>query len=119
MAERNRDTAYTRIDRGPQNRYRRTRVYIDGTILEGTRRFGVARLPVFDLTDAARHTVTSKDLGHIDLIAWEHYGSGNEKLWWVIALVNKLKNPVTDMFIGQQLFIPPINEIAAALEKIV
>ena len=119
MADLSRDTGYTRIDRGPQNRYRRTRVYRDEIIIEGTRRFGVARCPIFDTTDAERHTVTSKDVGHMDLIAWEHYGDGNEHLWWVLALANNVKNPITDMFIGQQLLIPPINEIAAALEKVI
>ena len=119
MAERNRSDGYLRIDNGPQDRYRKTRVYIDETIIEGVRRRGVWRAPIFSEEDAARHTVTSKDVGHMDLIAVMHYGEENEHLWWVIAWVNRIKNPITDMEIGQQLLIPPINEIATALEKVV
>jgi hypothetical protein len=119
MAERNRADAYFRIDNGPEDQYRKTRVYIDGTIIPGIRRRGVWRAPIFLTADAERHTVTSMDVGHIDLIAQTYYGIGNEKLWWVIAWVNRIKNPLSDMYIGQQLLIPAVNEIAAALEKVV
>lgn len=119
MATRNRADAYMQIDNGPEDRYRKTRVYIDETISEGVRRRGVWRAPIIPVEDAARHTVTSADIGHMDLIAWEHYGTGNEHLWWVIAWVNRIKNPLTDMAIGQQLLIPAINDIAEALEKVI
>jgi len=119
MAERNRADGYLRIDNGPQDRYRKTRVYIDEKIIEGVRRRGVWRYPIIPTEDAERHTVTAKDVGHLDLIAWEHYGEGNEHLWWVIAWVNRIKNPITDMVIGQQLLIPAINDIATALEKVI
>ena len=119
MATRNRADAYTRIDHGPQDRYRKTRVYTDDLVSVGRLRRGVWRPPTIPTEDADRHTVTSQDVGHIDLIAWQYYGEGNEHLWWVIAWVNRIKNPITDMYVGQQLLIPPVDEIAAALERVV
>ena len=119
MAERNRADAYTRIDNGPQDRYRKTRVYVDDLVSVGRLRRGVWRAPTIPTEDAVRHTVTSEDVGHIDLIAWRYYGDGNEHLWWVIAWVNRISNPITDMYIGQQILIPAENDIAAALEKVV
>jgi len=119
MATRNRSDSYMRIDRGPEDRYRRTRVYNDSLVSVGRLRYGVWRPPDIDVEDAERHTVTSQDVGHMDLIAWLHYGKGNEHLWWAIAWVNRIANPVTDMYVGQQLLIPPVGEIAAALEKVI
>ncbi len=118
MAEQNRDTEYTRIDRGEHDAYRKTRVYSDGTVLPGTLRFGVWRAPAFTVTDQTqRHTVTSKDVGQMDLIAYTYYG--DESLWWVIAWANRIKNPITDMFVGQQLVIPDQASIATAIDGVV
>jgi len=106
-----------RIDRGEHDRFRRTRVYSDKTIIAGTRRYGVWRAPRLNTEDVDRHTVTSKDVGHIDLIAKVWYD--DETLWWVIAWANRISNPITDMFVGQQLVIPALNEIAGAIDEVV
>ena len=53
----------------------------------------------------------------MDLIAKEHYD--DETLWWVIAWANRVKNPITDMFIGQQLAIPDLALIAGALDEVI
>lgn len=117
MADRSRADAYIRIDRGPQDPYRKTHVYTDADIQAGTLRFGVWRAPTFNVQDAVRHTVTAGDVGMLDLIAYEYYES--EALWWVIAWANRIRNPITDMYVGQQLLIPPLEEVATALEKVI
>lgn len=117
MAERNRDDAFMRINRGEHDRYRRTRVYDDETIIAGTRRYGVWRSPRFNVEDVKRHTVTAKDVGHMDLIAKVYYD--DETLWWVIAWANRVKNTITDMYIGQQLAIPDLAAIAGAIDEVI
>lgn len=113
MAERDRADAYMRIDRGQHDRFRRTRVYADELIQAGTRRYGTWRAPTIPTDTATRHTVTSADVGHMDAIAKKYYN--DERLWWVIAWVNRIKNPITDMVVGQQLLIPELAEIAPAI----
>lgn len=117
MAERNRDDEFMRINKGEHDRFRRTRVYMDETIIPETRRYGVWRAPRFNTEDVERHTVTAADVGHIDLIAKTYYD--DESLWWVIAWANRIANPITQMFIGQQLAIPELSEIATVLDEVV
>lgn len=118
MATKNTVDAYTRVDHGPHDRYRRTRIYEDTTVRPGTFRYGIWRAPTFVLDGSeVRHTVTSRDVGSIDAVAKEHYG--DERLWWIIAWANHIKNPITDMFIGQQLVIPNLSRATEDLAKVV
>lgn len=118
MAEKSTKDAYTRVDRGPHDRYRRTRIYKDETIRPGTLRFGIWHAPTFTFDGTElRHTVTSADVGHIDVLAKQYYG--DERLWWVIAWANRVKNPITDMSIGQQLIVPNLDRAAVELAKVV
>ena len=118
MADRSTADAYTRLDRGPHDRYRRTRIYLDQTIKPGTQRLGIWAAPRFTLDGAEqRHTVTAADVGHIDLIAKTYYK--DERLWWIVAWANRIKNPITDMYIGQQLVIPHLEKAAQQLAEVV
>lgn len=116
MPDRSREDSFMRIDRGQHDRFRRTRVYIDEEILDGTRRYGTWHAPDFETEDVERHTVTASDIGHMDLIAKQYYN--DEALWWVIAWANRIKNPITDMEIGQQLAIPELHLIAQEIADV-
>lgn len=50
-----------------------------------------------------------------DLIANEIYG--NAELWWVIADVNNIRNPITDFTANKLLRIPPLDLVLIALES--
>lgn len=114
MPKRNREDAYLKIDRGQLDRYRLTRVHLDTTIKPGTQRYSVWNAPSVETTEFDdRHTVTGADVGHLDLIAYQYYET--EEYWWAIAYANKIRNPLTDMFIGQQLIIPSLQAITDAL----
>lgn len=96
---------------GPQNRYALTKQHVDDYVFPGRLRFGLTDLPEIDSTDAQRYVITAVDLQRLDLIAHRFYG--DSRLWWAIALVNKIKNPLTDLTIGQVLMIPQKSAIAA------
>jgi nucleoid-associated protein YgaU len=114
MARRNRADAFLRVDRGTLDRYRLTRVHLDTTVARGRQRYSVWTPPPVEATEFdERHTVTGADLGHLDLIAYQYYGI--EEYWFAIAYVNKIRNPITDMFIGQQLIIPALQAVTDAL----
>jgi len=117
MANRNRADAYLRVDRGEQDRYRLTRVHLDTTIKPGTQRYSVWVPPVVEVSEFdERHTVTSKDIGHLDLIAYQYYQI--EEYWFAIAYANQIRNPITDMFVGQQLVIPSLQAVTDALTAV-
>jgi len=54
-----------------------------------------------------------EDMQRIDNIAYTTLG--DPALWWVIAQVNSIKNPLTDLTIGMTLKIPLIESIRIAL----
>lgn len=45
----------------------------------------------------------------LDKLANDYYG--DPKLWWVIAQINKIKNPLTDLKIGMLIWIPPLTSL--------
>ena len=52
------------------------------------------------------YTVSRMDVGFPDRIAWLCWGAGMEPYWWIIAMVNGIIDPETDLFPGQQLLVP-------------
>lgn len=52
------------------------------------------------------HTVTAPEVGCLDLLADRYYN--NEKLWWFIAAFNNIIDPVSEMYPGQVLKVPPL-----------
>ena len=78
--------------------------------------FGVWKRPAIETTVSDQmHTVTDADIGRIDLIAYKYYNDA--LLWWVIADVNSIVFPETDMTVGQKLAIPNLSAIKDALDK--
>lgn len=61
----------------------------------------------------ARHRVASIDLGRLDNLAHRYYR--NRYLWWVIAHVNDVVDPLFGMEVGQVLRIPSRASVFAAL----
>ena len=53
------------------------------------------------------HTVTAKDEQRLDLVAWQYYR--NQRLWWIIAYVNKIMHPWNEVTAGTKLLIPPLS----------
>lgn len=92
----------------PQSRYKDTILY---TLSNGKRVWGLFRLPGgLDPTQPTpgelQYRVKQQDIGFLDLIAYAHYGEAGERLWWVIAIYNGIRDPETDMQVGQVLRIP-------------
>ena len=105
------------------NRYILTKVYVDDFVRPGKRRYGLWKYP--DLTHRPelqldegtyqQYTVTASDIGRIDLIAWKFYQ--NVSWWWVIALVNRIQNVLTDISAGDVLIIPNKEYVTGIMEK--
>lgn len=45
----------------------------------------------------------------LDKLANDYYG--DPKLWWTIAQINNIKNPLTDLQVGMLLRIPPLTSL--------
>ena len=95
------------------SRYDLTSRVIDDSVLPGTLRYTYWKMPVISLVGATRFTVTSNLLKRIDLIAYRAYG--DSRLWWVLALVNHINNPLRDLAAGVTLKVPTMSAITAAL----
>ncbi len=71
--------------------------------------------------DDSVHVVTSADIGRLDLIAYKFYGTPN--LWWVIAHVNDIRNPLANtreeggMEVGKPLRIPRKANVLSVLMR--
>ena len=104
----------------PTSRYPETKVYDDqdgiGPIYglwEIPEEFGEAA----DLSTFNRHLVQKNEVGTLDRVAVRHYGLGREALWWAIAIVNGIVNPETDMYAGQEIFVPPFSLVTAYMQR--
>lgn len=94
------------------NRYSSTPIYEDDFVAPGRIRFGLWRFPELrtrselDLEEGTftEYTVKESDIGRLDLIAYQYYEDSS--FWFVIALVNKVQNLLSDMYVGQVLKIP-------------
>lgn len=105
------------------NRYALTDIHIDDSVAPGRRRYGLWRTPALtnqpELSlkegEYDRFTVTSANLGRIDMIAWIHYR--DVSMWWAIAYYNSIRNPLTDLEVGTVLLIPKRSFIVNAIEQ--
>lgn len=59
------------------------------------------------------HIIKDYEAGRIDLLADKYYGNVN--LWWVIAYINEIMDPMVDMEAGDKIRIPHRNEVYAKL----
>jgi hypothetical protein len=61
------------------------------------------------------HIVTDSDLGQPDAIAYRYYEDSN--WWWIICSYNGVINPIRDMFLGQRLRIPVLQQVQLVLQQ--
>jgi len=68
-----------------------------------------------NVVDDVLFTVTTQYENRPDLLSYDLYGTAN--LWWVFAVRNKdvIKDPVYDLYAGQQIYLPQLATIKAAL----
>lgn len=90
----------TVVKLGRASMFLRTPVYKVGTdLVFGQRRESVTP----DDTDMSIE-VTQPMVGRLDLLAYDLYG--NSELWWAIAELNNLVDPITEVTLGVQLRVP-------------
>jgi nucleoid-associated protein YgaU len=106
----------TRIELAPYSMFASTPVY-DGISaeIEGTRQkvvvFGLmVEAVVPDATDEL-YRVPAGGESRLDLISQKFYGVPD--LWWVIALVNNMLDPLVGATTGQNIRIPARNRLAS------
>lgn len=68
-----------------------------------------------NVTSDVKFTVTSQYAYRPDLLAYDLYGDQN--LWWIFAVRNKnvIKDPIYDMYAGQEIYLPQRQTIDQAL----
>lgn len=72
--------------------------------------FGLRRQKVFhDATDSV-YTVVEGSANKLDTIAYAAYG--NQNLWWVIAECNSMVDPLSQLPVGTQLWIPATSRLS-------
>lgn len=52
--------------------------------------------------------VRQEHIGRIDLISYETYGSAD--LWWLVAQRNQIIDPLTELYMGQEILIPSLSD---------
>lgn len=57
---------------------------------------------------SSTYTVTAKDLGRIPMISYNIYGT--TAYWRAILEYNGIRNPITDIYPGQILKLPDVND---------
>ena len=109
------DEEYLRKLSDTNSRYRLTSIAIDSTIVPGRRRFTTWTKPDIIATEenSVRHVILPQEVGRPDIIAYKHYADVN--LWWVICMVNDIKDPFLEMKSGDTVLIPDIALINEAL----
>jgi len=65
--------------------------------------------------DDALYTMRESDNGRLDLVAYRYYGTS--ELWWVIALVNGIADPLQGVDAGTVLTIPRLKKVFSALTE--
>jgi hypothetical protein len=100
---------------GAVSRLRLTNQHVDDLVSPGRLRFGLWKVPLIDLAEYDLYTVTQGDLQRIDRIASQMLG--DPALWWAIAIVNNIANPLKDLTVGTTLVIPHASSVSAALAQ--
>lgn len=110
-----------------RSRYKLTRVFFNderdprlpGRNLDGLEFGLMSTLPDFeDLgADFQVHRVRVSEIGFLDQIAVRYYGPGFEDMWWVLAYANRIIDPDSEMFDGQELVIPGRSALTSFLTR--
>lgn len=99
----------------PTSRYKSTRVYRQG---REESFYGSWNPPTItpDETEDQFYHVKISDIGRLDQLAFKFYG--DPALWWVLAQVNSITNPLA-MVVDQILRIPSISRVNAITNETV
>jgi len=81
--------------------------------INGKRQYALWKQPDIDMSAFYRNVITESDLQRLDNLA--HKFLGDARLWWALALVNNIANPLTDMYAGQVLLVPRTIAVVDAL----
>lgn len=55
------------------------------------------------------YTITEAEEYQADLISFNNYGT--EQYWWIVCLVNKITDPLTQLYAGKVLAIPDLGDV--------
>ena len=106
-----------RISLPRESRYTQTQltqVRGDGNELLNTYVWNVWRPIKITLSrDDVFYRVKDSDVGRLDLVAVRTYGKS--ELWWVIAYVNDIKDPLQDVEVGSLIRLPSLRRIQEAI----
>ena len=108
--------ANARIELSPYSMFANTPAYQDVSVeIEGVRQnvivFGMmVDAVVADASDTLFRVPQSAE-GRLDLISQKYYGT--PELWWVVALVNNIRDPLVGAEVGQTIRVPTRNRLAA------
>ncbi len=69
-----------------------------------------------NLTAARLHTVNQEEEGDLPLIAFKEYGT--VELWWCLAQVNNIVDPLSEVVVGTELTIPTLASISRELQNL-
>lgn len=58
-------------------------------------------------------TVKAGEVGRLDLISARVYGT--DKLWWVIAYINDIIDPIEGTYVNRELRYPPFDTVASQI----
>ncbi len=93
------------------SRYKDTDLYAD---VDGNAFFGPwEELEIQDPSDYELYQIKSKDIGRIDVLAYDFYG--DPTLQWVIMNFNNIIDPIFDLEIGDKIKIPSKDQVLRML----
>ena len=108
--------ANTRVELPPYSMFANTPPYQGVTAeIEGVRQsvivFGLMTEAVVPDASDTLFRVPQAGQSRLDLISQNFYGT--PELWWVIAIVNNIHDPIVGAEVGQTIRIPTRNRLAA------
>ena len=119
LAEQNKKESLKTIRLSTNSRYIKTPLFTENRVFnddtQGTRSFfGVWNPVVIEVNPTVdrHHVIVESDIGRLDTISYNYYGTPS--LWWVIAHVNNIINPINDLVPGDILLIPSPDAIYSA-----
>lgn len=124
LSEQNKKESLKTIRLSTNSRYIKTPLFTENRVFnddtQGTVSFfGIWNPPNIqvDASIDRHHVITESDIGRLDILSYNYYGTPS--LWWVIAHVNNIINPINDIIPGEILIIPsPDNVYSAQQDQI-
>lgn len=95
------------------SRYLQSDQHLDAVVSPGTLRWGLWQKPDINMSDYDTYVVKDLDQKRLDYIAYLAYGES--RLWWAIALVNNIANPLDTIPVGTVLRLPLMSAILESL----